>query len=97
MKEERMYKYNPQKFQLRKQTTSHSVMMIFLFGCLSKVCGHDTHHNSLKCIFFFKSPASELRLPLVSGAPETDSNIRLDLINQDKMEVYSSYLRKEFP
>ena len=34
-----------------------------------------------------KSPASELRLPLVSGAPETDSNIRLDLINQDKMEV----------
>ena len=50
MKEERMYKYNPQKFQLRKQTPSHSVMMIFLFGCLSKVCGHDTHHNSLRCI-----------------------------------------------
>ena len=82
-----MYKYNPQKFQLRKQTPSHSVMMIFLFGCLSKVCGHDTHHNSLRCIFKKKSPASELRLPLVSGAPETDSNIRLDSINQDKMEV----------
>ena len=38
-------------------------------------------------VFKKKSPASELRLPLVSGAPETDSNIRLDLINQDKMQV----------
>ena len=79
------------------QTNFQSVIMILLSGCLSKVHGNDTHHNSLRCILKKKkSPASELRLPLVSGAPETDSNIRLDSINQDKMDVYSWYLRKEF-
>ena len=95
MREDRM-NYNESPKISIAQTNFQSVIMILLSGCLSKVHGQDTNHNSLRYIFKKKSPASELRLPLVSVAPETDSNIRLDSINKNKMEVNSWYLRKEF-
>ena len=93
MKEERMYKYNPQKFQLRKQTPSHSVMMILLFGCLSKVHGKDTHHNSLKCIFF-------LNHPLLSCASLwSPAHLRptATLDSTQLIKIKWRYLRTEFP
>ena len=87
MREERMYKNESPKIsnaQINSQSLSHDDFIVWLFV----KSPWQRHSPQLtKMYFFFKSPASELRLPLVSGAPETDSNIRLDSINQDKMEV----------
>ena len=88
MREERMYKNESPKIsiaQTNSQSLSHDDFIVWLFV----KSPWQRHSPQLTKMYFLKkkSPASELRLPLVSGAPETDSNIRLDSINQDKMEV----------
>ena len=87
MREERMYKNESPKIsnaQINSQSLSHDDFIVWLFV----KSPWPKHSPQLTEMYLKKkSPASELRLPLVSGAPETDSNIRLDSINQDKMEV----------